>query len=119
VSLRYSAFRAASHLFLNRDAVVRLAKRVARRSGVDQQVKDFILRRVKAEVEALSPELAQRVRGDVGLDASRAHLEDLVRLMEGRVDRLFRELAKSDSATSFEDESREAPRKRKAVGGRR
>jgi hypothetical protein len=96
------AFRLASRAFPTRDSLTRSAKRVARRAGVDQLLKDVIARVVRAEVEQVYPDLVSRVRADAGIDATRQHLDEMLQLLDHRIDRLYRELARHDPELSFE-----------------
>ncbi len=52
--------------------------------------------------EAEYAALLARLQRDLAIDARLAHVEDLVGLLDRRLDRLLRELAKRDPATRWE-----------------
>ena len=112
MNVRYAAFRLAAMAFPTRDSLLRAAKRVARATGVDARIKGYLDRAVREQVMGvLYPELLARLKSDVGIEGSRQHMEDLLALLDHRVDRLCRELAKQDPAMAFEPPAAEEKKK--------
>jgi len=103
VNVRYVAFRIAARAFPSRDSLRRTVKGLAQVSGVEPKLKGFLQRTVREYVmSTLYPELLSQLKADVGIEGSRQHIEDLIALLDQRVDRLCRELAKQDPALAYE-----------------
>ncbi len=97
-------FRMATALIPKREQVRRLVRAVVRRTGLEAPLKALIAQQVRAELtDGLRQELAARMARDVGVESTHQHLEDLVALLDARVERVVREMDRAEQpAFTFE-----------------
>jgi hypothetical protein len=77
---------------------------LARRAGEASAARALLRDVVRAQARTLYPDVVAEVRRELGMDATRAVMEELVGQVEHRIDRLYRELARKDARLSFLDE---------------
>jgi ribosomal 50S subunit-associated protein YjgA (DUF615 family) len=98
------ALRVATALLPKPERLRSLVRAAVRRTGLERPLKALIAQQVRAELqEGLRAELSERMARDLDLESTRRHLEDLVVLLDARVERVVRELDRAEQpAFTFE-----------------